>query len=61
MKLKFSKNYFWPNGSKKVESALNLHRLWETAQWKNLMIGNAKISIELITKNALEMLQEEQN
>jgi hypothetical protein len=47
----------WANGIKKEESALQLHRLWETAQWSNLMTGNAKISIELINKNALEMLQ----
>jgi len=59
VELTFSKDYVWPNGSKKEESALQLHRLWETAQWSNLMTGNAKISIELINKNALEMLQGE--
>jgi hypothetical protein len=54
----FSKDYIWPKGSKNMKSALNLHCLWETARWSNLMTGKAKISIELINENALGMLQE---
>jgi hypothetical protein len=50
MEITFSKDYIWPSGSIKVESALNLHCLWENAQWSNLMTGKAKTSIELIKK-----------
>jgi hypothetical protein len=57
----YSEDYIWPSDSKKVESALKLQCLWETAQRSNLMTGKAKISIELINENALGMLQEGQN
>jgi hypothetical protein len=61
VEITFSKDYIWPSGSIKVESALNPHCLWETAQWGNLMTGKAKISIELINESALGMLQERYN
>lgn len=61
MEITFYKDYIWPSGSIKVESALNLHCLWENAQWSNMMTGKAKICIELLNENALGILQEGHN